>query len=105
MVRKLLNSSCIIPILYLAQAGFSGCIKEYSLEGGLINDTIAVPDTTVRPKISFPSCAGCRNMDDFILTGWNFKYDTFLLCGSVTDAVITPERNGFTFFGPSACSR
>ena len=106
MLRKLLNTVCIIAIIYLAQAGFSGCIKEYSFEGGQpINNPIPIPDTAVRPGISFPFCAGCRNMDDFNLTGWSFKYDTSILCGTVTDAVITPGRNGFTFFGPSSCSR
>lgn len=106
MLRKLLNIVCIIVIIYLAQAGFSGCIKEYSFEGERpINNTIPIPGTTVKPRISFPFCAGCRNIDDFILTGWSFKYDTSILCGTVTDAVITPDRNGFTFFGPSACSR
>ena len=104
MLRKLLNIVCIIVIIYLAQAGFSGCIKEYSFEGGPAIDTVPIHDTTGMPGLSFPLCEGCRGPDDFVLTGWNFKYDTSLLCGSVTNAVITPERNGFTFFGPSACS-
>lgn len=103
MLCKLLNTNCIIFILYLGLAAFSGCIKEYSFEGEPTNNTIPIDDTTFRPPISFPFCAGCHSQD-FILTGWNFKYDTSLLCGSVTNAVITPERNGFTFFGPSACS-
>ncbi len=102
MLYKLLNISCIIFILYIELISFSGCIKEYSYEGEPANHTIPIDDTGFRSPISFPFCAGCRQ--DFILTGWNFKYDTSLLCGSVTNAVITPERNGFTFFGPSACS-
>ncbi len=104
MLRKLLRITYIILIHYLGLAGFSGCVKEYSFEGRPTNDTVPIYDTTVRSGISFPFCLGCRSMDGFILSGWNFKYDTSLLCGTVTDAVITPERNGFTFFGPSACS-
>ena len=110
MPRRLLYISCIIFILYLQLSGFSGCVKEYSYEGGPandplpINDTISIPDTTVIPLISFPFCAGCSSMDDYILSTWKFKSNGSLLCGTVTNAVITPERNGFTFFGPSACS-
>ena len=109
MLRKLLYIIGVIFILYLQLPGLSGCVKEYSYEGGPtgntlpVNDTITIPDT-IRPQISFPFCSGCRGMDDFILSKWSFKHDTSLLCGTVTDAVITPERNGFTFFGPSACS-
>ncbi len=110
MLRKLLHITRIIFVFYIELTGFSGCIKEYSFEGGPTNDTIPVQDTipiqdtTVMPQMSFPFCAGCKSMDDFTLSTWNFKYDTSLLCGTVTNAVITPERNGFTFFGPSVCS-
>ncbi len=103
MPRKLLNITGIIFILYLELAGFSGCMKEYSFEGR--NSTVLTNDTSVKSRITFPFCLGCRSMNDFISPGWNFKYDTSLLCGAVTGAVITPERNGFTFFGPSACSK
>ncbi len=97
-------------MIYLTWACLSGCAKEYSYEGGPANDTLVsidtVPgtDTSAVPVFGFPFCEGCRNKDDFIAYTWNFKTDTSLLCGTVTNAVITPERSGFTFFGPSTCS-
>ena len=30
--------------------------------------------------------------------------DSFLFCGGVVNAIITPDRKAFTFFGPSTCS-
>ena len=109
MLSKQLYIICLIFILYLMLPGMYGCVKEYSYEAGPINNTIPVIDTipiedTIRPLISFPFCAGCSNTGDFILSTWSYKYAGSILCGSVTNAVITPERNGFTFFGPSACS-
>ncbi len=110
VIQKLLNITWIVFIFYLPVAGLSGCAKEYSYEGGptidtLIHiDTIPVADTHSASVFGFPYCEGCRNKDDFIAFTWNFKTDTSLLCGGVTNAVITPERTGFTFFGPSTCS-
>lgn len=81
-------------------------MKEYSYEGGPAIDTIPIPthDTTMKPGNSFPFCQGCTSINTPMTLFWSFRYDTSLLCGSVTNSVITPERNGFTFFGPSTCS-
>ena len=107
MLRKVFLTVLTICILYTASRSFSGCAKEYSYEGGpLIDipaDTIPVTDTTVTAGMQFPFCPGCKTQNDTSLF-WNFKFDTSLLCGNVTNAVITPERDGFTFFGPSTCS-
>ena len=109
MLRKQLYIICFIFILYLLLPGLYGCVKEYSYEAGPTGNTLPVIDSipiqdTIRPLISFPFCAGCSNTGDFILSTWSFKYAGSILCGSVTNAVIAPDRNGFTFFGPSACS-
>ncbi|MEO8568023.1 MAG: hypothetical protein ABI419_02765 [Ginsengibacter sp.] len=81
-------------------------MKEYSYEGGPLIDTIPAPthDTTVKPGTTFPFCAGCSSVNTSTVLFWSFKYDTSLLCGSITNSVITPARSGFTFFGPSTCS-
>ncbi len=87
-----------------------GCVKEYSYEGGL-NDTSVIPpvDTSiiqdsVDETLIFPICVSCTGKDDFYEEKWSFSYDTNFFCGNVTNAVVTPTRDGFTFFGPSACS-
>jgi hypothetical protein len=105
MLRKLVYSIAIIFALFILFSSLSGCEKEYSYEGGLTTDTTSLlgNDTTFKPSTGFPACDGCINSNPSGFF-WNFTYDYSLLCGGVTNAVITPERNGFTFFGPSACS-
>ena len=107
MIRKLLYFGCAFFLLCVEPAGFSGCIKEYSYEGGPLQDTVhdSIPfDTFPGQAIVFPVCTECKNPDDSSTSEWNFKYDTSFLCGNITAAIIAPDRNGFTFFGPSACS-
>ena len=106
MLRKILYRTFIILTIYIQVSGFYGCTKEYSYEGGPAIDTIPVPilDTAIKPGTNFPFCPGCRSINTSTSLFWSFKYDTSLLCGSITNSVITPERSGFTFFGPSTCS-
>ncbi len=106
MLRKFLYKSFLILVTYLQVAGFYSCSKEYSYEGGLPVDTIPIPinDTIVKPVNNFPFCPGCNSINTSAALFWSFRYDTSLLCGSITNSVITPDRNGFTFFGPSTCS-
>ncbi len=84
--------------------GFCSCKKEYSFEGIPINSIIPLPDTSIVLADNFPQCLECSATTDLTLETWRFNYKNALLCGKVTGAVITPERNGFTFFGPSTCS-
>ncbi len=104
MIRQLLYITCAFFLLCLELAGFSGCIKEYSYEGGPAQDTTSIQDTTPKPAIMFPVCAKCDGINDPLLSTWSFKYDTSFFCGNITRAIIAPDRTGFTFFGPSACS-
>ncbi len=104
VLRKLVYIIIISLILCIEMNCFLGCAKEYSYEGDPSRDTIPIGDTAATIPVSLPFCAGCSGMDDFIFLKWSCKYDTSLLCGNITDAVITPDRNAFTFFGPSACS-
>ncbi len=116
MFRKGVYYICILFVFFIVKTGFISCTKDYSYEGGsVINDTLpALPsDTTINldsaiiviPEKGFPFCEICRQTNNSQLSVWDFKYDTSQLCGTVTNAVITPGRSGFTFFGPSACSK
>ncbi|MDQ6844743.1 MAG: hypothetical protein M3Z92_10380 [Bacteroidota bacterium] len=106
MSRKLIQIAGVVFISFIQFFGLAGCEKEYSYEGGIIADTIPIVriDTIPKPSTDFPFCPACAAMNPSAVLFWSFKYDTSLLCGTVTNAVITPDRDGFTFFGPSACS-
>ncbi len=99
-------------LLFFQLISYESCIKEYSYEGGPADtlDTIPVSDTlsndtTTSPPIVFQHCDACNGQSGYILSTWNFKYDTSFFCGSITRAIINIDKNAFTFFGPSACSR
>ena len=108
MTRNLFFTTCMILIMYFADTSFSGCAKDYSYEGGpavdTLTDTLFVHDSTVVSDTRFPYCEGCHFTNDTISLFWKFTFDTSLLCGNISNAVITPGREGFTFFGPSSCS-
>lgn len=82
----------------------AGCAKEYSFEG-----SDARPpgrDTTVGGgNINPPGiCPACVGNDSQIENKWSLYFSNRLFCGIIDTAIATPERTGFTFFGPSACS-
>ena len=110
MIRKLFYILLAITLYNFASMSISGCAKEYSYEGGPGPDTIP-PITDTSPPIddttsvlNLPVCDACKITADTSGYTWNFEYNSNKLCGNITDAIITPERHGFTFFGPSACS-
>ncbi len=82
-----------------------GCTREYSFEG---EDTLAaplLPDTTINKDttiVALDSCAGCSNA--FTEGQWSLKLNGALFCGAIDTAIVSAERNAFTFFGPSLCS-
>lgn len=107
MKKKLPFIGFLIMLLF-AFSFHSGCVKEYSFEGSPLPDTLrdtSLGDTVPVSKIFFPPCNLCDPDEEVSLGKWNFRYNTFYLCGKITKAVITPDRTAFTFFGPSACSR
>ncbi len=107
MVRALLYIIFIFFLLFAGLVNLSGCAKEYSYEGGPVQDTLndTIPlDTIPKKAINFPFCELCNESNETLLSTWGFKYDTFFLCGNITAALIAPDKQGFTFFGPSACS-
>lgn len=99
------------PILFLTIAVFAlllsgvGCIKEeYSYEGGP-QQTIDSTDTTQNTPPPFViKCDLCNTNDPVQYMQWHFTGNNSALCGTVTKAVMSPEKNAITFFGPSACS-
>jgi hypothetical protein len=95
---------CFLLMLYF---NLLGCKKDYSFEGILTAAPLPlpVPDSSFVKPLNFPQCRACLNITDQDTPSWRFSYKNSVLCGPITNAVITPERNGFTFFGPSECSR
>ncbi|TMI62512.1 MAG: hypothetical protein E6H07_13925 [Bacteroidetes bacterium] len=78
---------------------FFRCIKEYSVEG--------VPPViidTIQPPVAIYVCPSCPGNETFIENKWSMRDDTLLRCGIIDTAIVAPDRTGFTFYGPSACS-
>jgi hypothetical protein len=91
----------LLPVLWLQT---TGCAKEYSFEG---TDTSALRRDTIPPPpgdFKFPVCNLCDAAAPMQVGTWSFKIGNAYLCGNTTDAIITADKNAFTFFGPSACS-
>lgn len=85
-----------ICVLLLA----TSCQKElYFDREPVLTDTL--PGT---PVFSFPACASCTANAELNVNEWSFRTKTSYLCGTLTDGIITSNKNAFTFFGPSACS-
>jgi hypothetical protein len=89
-----------IALLSFAVSFFISCKKEYSYEGALPaqNDTI-INNNTI-PYI----CPSCIGADNFIEGKWSMYNGSAFYCGIIDTAIAAPARNGFTVFGPSACS-
>ncbi|TAD85681.1 MAG: hypothetical protein EAY75_10820 [Bacteroidetes bacterium] len=95
-----------LTTLGLYATSWMGCAKEYSYEGGATRrDTALIrPDSVVRPPFTLPYCYQCNASFGVASNTWSLQFYSTTCCGSFTRAVITPERDAFTFFGPSACS-
>lgn len=105
-MRKVLRIHIIPSLIYLFIILLStpGCIKDYSFEGETIKDSTVIVDPGHPSGFNLPFCSSCAAKDSLLLSKWSFKTDSALTCGTVTNAIISPDRTGFTFFGPSACS-
>lgn len=109
MILKSLSQFLLFLMLYSFMVT-GGCKKEYSYEGGPVPDSISVVDSglvndsanTATP--SFYQCGGCNSLNPSADLYWNFKVGSVTLCGGITNTVVSPDDNAFTFFGPSACS-
>ncbi len=89
----------VIPIIYLLS-----CTKDYSYEGG--NNGLRPYDTLPRPIINnTPSiCPACIGQDSFIENKWSLYVGNNFYCGGVDRFIATPNKTGFTLYGPSTCS-
>lgn len=92
--------------LLLPAIAYSGCIKEYSYEGGapppVATDSTTPPVTP--PPIDLGECSFCNaDRDNYEENRWSFKVGNSFLCGTMDTAILTPDRDGFTFFGPGSC--
>ena len=97
MIKRSINIIFLFIIIT-----FTGCKKEYSCEGC---DTIIITDTNTTINIPKPYiCPSCIGVDDFIENKWSLSNGSNFYCGTIDTAIASPARNGFTFFGPSACS-
>lgn len=94
-----------LVLLVLVTASGTGCIKEYSYEKRLKQDSTIIDEPVPSTGTRFPFCPSCIGRDTVLLSKWSFKTDSTLLCGEITNAVLSPDRTAFTFFGPSACSQ
>lgn len=106
MTAKQLHSICLFFLLLLILN--YACVKEYSREAP---DSAVPPviDTTPPQQAPLPDtsllfCAACAGLDKFEENRWSFKAGNFFYCGPMDTALLAPDRNAFTFFGPSACS-
>lgn len=93
---KILLIACFFAV------AFSACMKDYSYE----YREPAPPDIPTPPVFNdAPAiCEACKGMDLYQQDRWSFKVGNVVYCGTITRGVLTPEKTGFTFFGPSACS-
>ena len=97
MINRSINITLLIAIII----NFS-CKKEYSCEGCA---TVVIADTTATNNTAMPYvCPSCIDADDFVENKWSLYNGTKFYCGVIDTAIAAPARNGFTFFGPSACS-
>ncbi len=87
---------------------FTACEKDYSYEGGGMSPLPpppVQPDSASLPAPVFlPPCNACEIDPTTDSTWWNLVFDGKTMCGGVTRAIVTADKTGFTFFGPSKCS-
>lgn len=96
-MKRITNITSLFVLLF-----FFSCEKEYSYEGGNIppaRDSVII-NTVPQPYV----CSSCAGADNYIEGKWSFYNNHTFYCGIIDTAIAAPDRNGFTFFGPSSCS-
>jgi hypothetical protein len=95
------TASFLLLLVVLFSTG--SCLKDYSFERTAspspVNDDPLPP-----PEMILPTCRQCLVQATEGIAKWSFKTGSFVLCGNLTRGIVSPERTGFTFFGPSLCS-
>ena len=102
MVKKY-GLSCCSALLLLILLNIS-CQKELYFDREVT--TLPVDSITpVNDPGALPACASCLQPNSIDTYTWSFKTGNAQLCGRVDTAIISLERNSFTFFGPSSCRK
>lgn len=93
----------LIALLVFFMALLSGCAKEYSYERMEIppTDTTGGGGNNTNPP---GICAACIGNDSQVENRWSLHVGNMFYCGIIDTVIAAPQRSGFTFFGPSACS-
>lgn len=100
-MRIQLNILNIVASAFVFLLFYCGCSKEYSYEASPVsttNDTVVI---LVQPYI----CPACIGNESFQENKWSFRDNGLVRCGEIDTAIANPTRTGFTFYGPSACSK
>ncbi len=103
MNKKITILKLALPAFFIFFICYS-CSKEYSgvaINTTVVNDTIFNPAPAIKPYVC-PACIGNENFQE---NKWSFRDNTLLRCGIIDTAIVNPERTGFTFYGPSSCSK
>ena len=103
---RLLPFYIVYCLAFCGWFGLSGCAKEYSYERQPVSLSPA-PDSAVPAARLFRlgPCTSCNsNYGNTTPNSWSLQLEGSAVCGPFTRTVINPERNFFTFFGPTACT-
>lgn len=93
----------LLALLVFSMALLASCAKEYSYERIEISPTDTTGgggNNTNPPGI----CAACIGNDSQVENRWSLHVGNMFYCGIIDTVIAAPQRSGFTFFGPSACS-
>lgn len=108
LLQKLFYISCFFSVVILFSIT-SGCIKEYSYEGETRDstrniDSVPTPDTIDNTTTIIFPCSACKPASALNLQEWSFKVGNTYTCGKTTGAVLSPDGDAMTFFGPTFCT-
>lgn len=101
-IKGIITSSIIFLSIYTLLLPVAGCQKELYFDR--VDSTVIDPVPVPSSALTFPLCPLCNASIPLKENEWSFKTVTSYLCGTLTDGIITANKNAFTFFGPSACS-
>jgi hypothetical protein len=95
-----MNRNTII-LFFICLLFIQSCAKEFSYER---KPDVVVAADTILTKSFLPACMLCNDANRTGMKKWSFSQKNSVQCGDIDTAIITPNRNAFTFFGPSSCS-
>lgn len=97
------NNVFIVAFALLLLHG--GCFKEeYSYEGGTLPPTDTTSIEIPQPAPVLIGCINCKPAAPLPFMHWTFQIEAEAFCGTISNAVLSPDRTAMTFFGPSLCT-